>query len=439
MSNSNIEMGTVKVKREHDVSNTSSDRSVSPQNDDSLMEIGSPENVNQLDEVESDKNEEQLDEVESDKNEEQHAERVTDLRTPIKSPSKRFGPRIAKIFDSGHKRRSVSAGISQDVSQTPEGKARHISVVSEEILISPDVTRPMLQTRPSSLSNLSMRSVSDFKPLLHSTIFGAVDSPDVDDNDDSSSHLNISQRSINSRGSETSGSSIFVQDSPDDRKKRQPFRPIVEESPNVSRCAAGRNVSGNSTGDFEESMEEHHNNAESVIIDDSILVSDDEEKENIEPGNVSVTDIEAILEKSLHHNGEEFNEEPIIPRGHVENNVEDFSESSNDSIYQSDEINDSADKSDEMNESVDKDIENEEDNVEMDENNESVIDEGVDKDNNASQMSTRSNNDMGDTSTVADDVEEEGEESVEEEEESEEEAEEDGKNCLFCLDTCSIF
>lgn len=349
-----------------------------------------------------------------------------EIGTPVGTPRKKQEADTSRNMDSVH-RKSVSKGASVIGSPlrhrgTPDSGSSDIPVVSEEILISP-VSGPLIQTRPSSVSDMSVRSVRDFRPALHSTMFGTVDSPDVESGD---SHGNTSRITNNSRGSSSaSEDSIIVQDSPDLKRGRQPFkliRPIVEESPaNVgARTGSGEGDTGSSfhsaRGIDEEQMDDGEaDNVGSVIIDDSVIVSDNEEKENMEPGNISVHDVMTILEKSLRHTGDEMTTD--TPVNQEQNMEEDFSSSTSEDIADDGDQNDDGD-------------------VDLEYSNNRSAGQELDSvdENNLSRMRNTSGNRVpnengaeadGDFVEEADDVE--GEEESVEEEEAESEEDEDGR------------
>lgn len=349
-----------------------------------------------------------------------------EIGTPVRTPQIKQEADTSRNMDAVL-RKSVSKGASVSDSPlrhqgTPDSGSYDIPVVSEEILISP-VSGPLIQTRPSSLSDMSVRSARDFRPALYSTMFGAVDSPDVDSGD---SHGNTSRITNSSRGScSASENSIVVQDSPDVKRGRQPFkliRPIVEESPgNVGahtgsgQEGAGRSFHSARDIDEEQMDDGEADNVGSVIIDDSVIVSDDEEKENMEPGNISVHDVMTILEKSLRHTGDGMTTD--TPVNQEQNMEDDFSSSTSEDIADDGDQNDDNDVGLEY--SNNRSAEQELDGV--NENNLSRM-------RNTSENRVPSENGAGtDVGSVeeADDMEGE-EESVEEEEDNSEE-DEDGR------------
>lgn len=339
----------------------------------------------------------------------------TPVKSPLTTPGKALDKKLNRVLDSGHRRRSVSAGISK----TPV-KSSENPVVSEEISISPDVSRPLMQTRPSSslanLSTLSVRSASDFRPLLHSTIFGGVDSPDIDDDHKNSSQSANSSRESRNGQNDSAENNINVENSPEVRKIRAPFRPIVEESP-VKKHNTTVNRRYNVDDSEDEAMENGEENSDSVIIDESVIISDDEEKENMEPGNISVHDVQAILEKSLHH------ENYVVNTSNNEFGVrneqkmeEDFSDSSDVKDNISEEMDDCVEENGDVEHNTNVEPE---DDIETTENgaNEHDISDPVHTENGAVE------------DTKVDAAEENNDDDVEEE--SFEEEEEDGNNFVI--------
>lgn len=196
---------------------------------------------------------------------------------------------------------------------TPKSAKKGNHVICEEIMISPDASRPLLQTRPSAVSNLSMVSTPNASSLqlkFNSNIFGLIDSPDIVEN--------LTGNSRNSSGSSQGHLSLrSVRDSP----SVQPFQALVVDSPDNSNASSGRHKQLSedlSSSEETDAVLIDSDIDDSVIIDDSVVLSDDEEKENVEPSSISVHDIRAILEKSLCSNiaevNDSFNDSPIVTK-----------------------------------------------------------------------------------------------------------------------------
>ena len=192
---------------------------------------------------------------------------------------------------------------------TPKSSKRDSNIIHEEIIISPDASKPLLQTRPPSTSNLSVMSLaSAFQPQFNSTECYAVESPDI---------FNQSKNSRNSSGySPAERTKMAAQISP----SRQPFQSLVAESPEKSYASSGKHrlLSDKSSGtDGNNScfVDSEGENDDPVIIDDSVVLSEGEEKENVEPGNISVHDIRDILQKSLGNAANDsINESPVMTK-----------------------------------------------------------------------------------------------------------------------------
>ncbi|XP_052223734.1 DNA excision repair protein ERCC-6-like isoform X2 [Dreissena polymorpha] len=171
----------------------------------------------------------------------------------------------------------------------------------------------VLTSSIASISSINIPNQKDFRPMLSSTtIFGAIESPDVQHTS------SLSGRSNRSVSASSAGQSMLVEDSPGS-PARQPLQPLVQDSPaNTSRHRQHTGSSHHSAGANVSNEDDTRQEDGSVVIDDSVIVSDDEEKENIEPGNISVNDIRGILEKSLHshkgHNSFSVVESPIVTK-----------------------------------------------------------------------------------------------------------------------------
>ena len=173
---------------------------------------------------------------------------------------------------------------------TPE--QQQILTKEEQIVISPDPKRTLVEARTasvSSLSSLSLPNVSHFAPMLNSTtIAGHISSPRTGQN-------------LNPGGN--NGETAM-----DVRPSRQPFQSLVEDSPAASNYSSRSHPSFRGSGSRGSGSSYHvddsvNDSATSQVteIEDSVIISDDddEEKENVEPANISVHYIQEILEKSL--------------------------------------------------------------------------------------------------------------------------------------------
>lgn len=196
---------------------------------------------------------------------------------------------------------------------TPKSAKKEIGIIREEIMISPDASRPLLQTRPSAVSNLSMVSLpnaSSFQPKFNSTIFGSFDKPDI-----------VENVTGNSRNSSVSSPGQLYQRSVQYSPSVQPFQALVVDSPDNSNASSERHKQLSdklSSSEETDAVLLDSDIDDSVIIDDSVVLSEGEEKENIEPSSISVHDIRGILEKSLCSNiaelNDSFNDSPIVTK-----------------------------------------------------------------------------------------------------------------------------
>ncbi|XP_052802946.1 DNA excision repair protein ERCC-6-like [Mya arenaria] len=216
--------------------------------------------------------------ISSDEDDENRMETGTPAKTPIKTPAKHARDstgmkNLAEEFNS--------LETSQKELVSPKTPSRKdVGTVEEQIIISPDPRTDMIKTRPSSSANSSFTSlpnVTNFNPMFNSTTMsGTGVSPNTSDQNHSKGFgLNRSSNEQN-------------------QSSRKPFQTIVGESPLLTSNTHQRNSSSTDNSALENEIDNQVS-----VIEDSLVISDDEDKENIEPGNISVTEIKGILEKSL--------------------------------------------------------------------------------------------------------------------------------------------
>ncbi|KAL4223045.1 DNA excision repair protein ERCC-6-like [Mactra antiquata] len=195
-----------------------------------------------------------------------------EVGTPVRSnsPTASLFHQISNTPNSANRR---------SLSYTPKSNKKNGSVINEEILISPDSSRPLVQTRPPSVSNISSFIPSDFRPNFNSTVLKTADA--------SGNH----EAPLSTGSSPALPAQTFYQDSPVESSdnSRHPFKIIVEKSPLKESRLVNKSLNDGDVSSVDES----------VIIDESVVISDDDEKENMEPGTISVNDLQNILNKSL--------------------------------------------------------------------------------------------------------------------------------------------
>ncbi|WAR02307.1 LOW QUALITY PROTEIN: ERC6L-like protein [Mya arenaria] len=241
--------------------------------------------------------------ISSDEDDENRMETGTPAKTPIKTPAKHARDstgmkNLAEEFNS--------LETSQKELVSPKTPSRKdVGTVEEQIIISPDPRTDMIKTRPSSSANSSFTSlpnVTNFNPMFNSTTMsGTGVSPNTSDQNHSKGFgLNRSSNEQN-------------------QSSRKPFQTIVGESPLLTSNTHQRNSSSTDNSALENEIDNQVS-----VIEDSLVISDDEDKENIEPGNISVTEIKEDNEHGMavEEHGNEENTE-----GEVSHTNEGLSES----------------------------------------------------------------------------------------------------------------